>query len=69
MGVEYGVIQKTGSWFSYNEDKIGQGRDKTIDLLRNNPELKDEILAKIMAAVKTEMDTKNGKIIPTSVEE
>ena len=39
LGVEYNIIQKSGSWFSYNGSKLAQGRDATMSLLRDNPEL------------------------------
>ena len=39
LGVEYGIIQKSGSWFSYDNSKLGQGRDATKALLKDNPEL------------------------------
>ena len=38
-----GVIKKSGSWFSYNEDKLGQGREQVKELLNDNPDLKEEI--------------------------
>jgi recombination protein RecA len=47
MGVEYGIIQKSGSWFSYDSNKLGQGRDAVKQLLGDNPELSAEIEAKI----------------------
>jgi recombination protein RecA len=50
--VECGIIKKSGSWFSYGESKLGQGRDATKALLQDNPELCDEIEAKIMEALK-----------------
>ncbi len=53
LGVEYDVIQKSGSWFSYNESKIGQGRDAVKRLLSDNPELCDEIEAKIFEAMQS----------------
>src|SRR5215471_2251806 len=43
MGVELGIVQKSGSWFSYNNDKLGQGRDAVKQLLVDNPELANEI--------------------------
>lgn len=52
LGVEYGVIQKSGSWYSYNSSKLGQGRDATKSLLADNPELCEEIEGLIMAAIK-----------------
>lgn len=54
LGVEYNIIQKSGSWFSYQESKLAQGRDATKDLLRDNPELCEELEAKIMEAIRNE---------------
>ena len=51
LGVEYGIIKKSGSWFSYGDQKLGQGRDATKALLNDNPELCEEIEAKIMQAI------------------
>ena len=52
MGVELGIVQKSGSWFSYNSDKLGQGRDAVKQLLTDNPELAKEIEAKIREKIK-----------------
>jgi recombination protein RecA len=52
MGVELGIVQKSGSWFSYGTDKLGQGRDTVKQLLRDNPELATEIENKIREKVK-----------------
>lgn len=52
MGVELGIINKSGSWFSYNTDKLGQGRDTVKQLMRDNPELAVEIEAKIREKIK-----------------
>jgi recombination protein RecA len=52
MGVEFGIVQKSGSWFSYGSDKLGQGRDAVRQLLHDNPELAAEIEAKIRAKIK-----------------
>ncbi len=51
MGVELGIVNKSGSWFSYETSKLGQGRDAVKDLLRDNPELANEIEAKIRAKI------------------
>lgn len=51
MGVEMGFLQKSGSWFSYGESKIGQGRDAVKQFLFDNPEMMDEIEGKIRAAL------------------
>ena len=52
MGVEMSIIQKNGSWYSYNTDKLGQGRDAVKQLLTDNPELANEIEAKIREKIK-----------------
>ncbi|HEY0274144.1 MAG TPA: recombinase RecA [Chitinophaga sp.] len=49
MGVEFGIVQKSGSWFSYDSNKLGQGRDAVKQLLADNPGLAAEIEAKIKA--------------------
>ena len=54
IGVELNVIQKSGSWFSYNGDKLGQGRDAVKELIEDNPELMDELETKIKAAISGE---------------
>ena len=51
LGVEYDIIQKSGSWFSYQGSKLAQGRDATKTLLKDNPELCEEIEAQIMQAI------------------
>ena len=51
LGVEYDIIKKSGSWFSYEGNKLGQGRDATKQLLADNPELCEELEAKIKAAI------------------
>ncbi len=48
LGVEYGIIQKSGSWFSYNGSRLAQGRDASKALLKDNPELCEELEAQIM---------------------
>ena len=52
LGVECGIIKKSGSWFSYGDTKLGQGRDAAKRLLKENPELADELEAKIMESKK-----------------
>jgi recombination protein RecA len=51
LGVEYGIIKKSGSWFSYGESKLAQGRDGVKALLKDNPELCEELEAKIRQAI------------------
>jgi recombination protein RecA len=52
IGVELNVIKKAGSWFSYMDNKLGQGRDTVKELLLDNPELMEEIESKIKAIIK-----------------
>ena len=52
LGVQYGVIKKSGSFFSYNDTKLAQGRDRTKALIADNPELAEELQAKIAEAIK-----------------
>lgn len=52
LGVEYNIIKKSGSWFSYEDTKLAQGRDAVKNVLKENPDLAEELETKIMAAVK-----------------
>ncbi|MFN2438781.1 MAG: recombinase RecA [Chitinophagaceae bacterium] len=52
MGVEMGIVNKSGSWFSYDSNKLGQGRDAVKTLLKDNPEMANEIEGKIRAKIK-----------------
>ncbi len=52
LGVENGIINKSGSWYSYGDTKLGQGRDAVKDLLKDNPELTEELEAAIVEAMK-----------------
>ncbi len=51
MGVELNVVKKSGSWFSYGDTKLGQGRDAVKQLIEDNPELMDELEGKIREAM------------------
>ena len=52
LGVELGIIKKSGSWFSYGETRLGQGRDAVKKVIKDNPELSEELEDKIAAALK-----------------
>ncbi|MBS1754310.1 MAG: recombinase RecA [Ferruginibacter sp.] len=52
LGVELGIVQKSGSWFSYNGDKLGQGRESVKQLMIDNPEMANEIETKIREKIK-----------------
>ncbi len=57
IGVQHGLIEKAGSWYSYGEDRIGQGKENVREFLKNNPEMAQEIETKIRA-----------KLLPDTVE-
>jgi recombination protein RecA len=54
LGVEFNIVKKSGSWFSYGDTKLGQGRDGVIKLLGDNPELADELGAKVREYIKAQ---------------
>jgi|TARA_B110000285_G_scaffold226405_1_gene286123 recombination protein RecA len=54
IGVELGIVKKSGSWFSYGETKLGQGRDAVKGLIKDNPELADELEGKIKEAIENQ---------------
>lgn len=54
--VDMGIVKKSGSWFSYAETKLGQGRDAVRDMLKDNPELADELEAKIREEIKNKKE-------------
>ena len=51
LGVDFGIVKKSGSWFSYGETKLGQGRDAVKALIKDNPDLAEELEAKIKEAI------------------
>src|SRR6185295_16898630 len=61
IGVEKGIIKKSGSWFSYDDTKLGQGRDSVKTLFAENPDLAEEIENKIIAALATTGNPAEGK--------
>ena len=54
LGVQYGIIKKSGSWFSYGDSRLGQGRDAVKKIIKDNPELSEEIENQIAEALKKE---------------
>jgi recombination protein RecA len=52
LGVEYEIVKKSGSWFSYGDSKLAQGREALKQVLRDNPELCEELETKIRQAMK-----------------
>ena len=53
LGVDFDIIKKAGSWFSYGETRLGQGREAVRQLLTDNPELQAEIEEKVVKALET----------------
>ena len=71
LGVEYGIIKKSGSWFSYNDAKLAQGRDAAKKVIDDNPELADELEDQIMAALNESKGGNNKPAVakkPTVIE-
>ena len=58
LGVEYGVLKKSGAWFSYNGTKLGQGRDAVKNVIAENPELAEELSKLIIAKMNEARDSK-----------
>jgi len=56
LGVQYGIVGKSGAWFDYNNEKIGQGREATKKYLRDNPKIMTEIDKKVREAVKKSLE-------------
>ncbi|AQS94539.1 MULTISPECIES: recombinase RecA [Polaribacter] len=54
IGVDLGIVKKSGSWFSYGETKLGQGRDAVKGLIKDNPELAEELEGKIKVAIENQ---------------
>jgi len=61
LGVEYGIVKKSGSWYSYGDTKLAQGRDGAKQTIKDNPELAAELEAKITEAIKTGVKPKEAK--------
>ena len=61
VGVDYNIIGKSGSWFNYNGTKLAQGRDAVKALLKDNPELMEELETQIREALKAESNSDTPK--------
>ena len=64
MGANLKLVEKAGAWYSYQGEKIGQGKDNAREYLREHPEIADEIDAKIRANAKTKLDTLSRTVTP-----
>jgi len=61
LGAKFEIIEKSGSWFSYNGEKIGQGKENVKEFLKNNPELSDKIEAEIKAKLSVSVDKSSAQ--------
>ncbi len=71
LAVEFGIVQKAGAWFSYNEARIGQGRDNAKEYFKNNPEIMAEVEEQVRAKMKEKQEAakqKNAPAKPAAVE-
>jgi recombination protein RecA len=66
LGVDLDILNKSGSWYSYGDTKLGQGRESVKELLRDNPELAEEIEAKIRGMI---VDSEILQDTPTTEDE
>jgi recombination protein RecA len=62
LGAKYNIVQKSGSWYSYNDAKIGQGKESVRAYLESNPSIEKEIEEKVYAAVKAEQEEKKNSV-------
>ncbi len=65
LAVEYGIMKKSGSWISYNDEKLGQGRDRVVNLLREDAALREEITDKVKAVMAAKKQPADPKAQPT----
>jgi recA bacterial DNA recombination protein len=63
MAVEYGIVKKSGAWFSYNGNKLGQGRDAVKRVIKDNKELAAELEKKIMETLNAKREEARNKTI------
>lgn len=68
VGADAGIIDKAGAWYSYGETRIGQGRERAKEFLRENPEIRDEIEQKIRAHYGLGEATETADAIPEEVD-
>lgn len=61
LAAEYDIIKKSGSWFSYGEERLGQGRDKVKDIIENDPEFADKLEIEIKKKIKEQQESSNHK--------
>lgn len=61
LAAEYDIIKKSGSWFSYGEERLGQGRDKVKDVIENDPEFADKLETEIKKKIKEQQESSNHK--------
>ena len=69
MGVTANIVDKSGAWYAYNGEKIGQGRDNARDFLRENPALAQEIEGKIRTSLNIPLLNEDGEIDPAEMSE
>ena len=66
LGVDYEIIKKSGSWFSYGETKIGQGRENAKSFLSENEDVRNDVVSKVRAFIGLDGDLQNNKDDETS---
>ena len=61
LAAEYDIIKKSGSWFSYGDERLGQGRDKVKDIIENDPEFAEKLENQIKEKIKEQQESSNHK--------
>jgi recombination protein RecA len=69
LAVELEIVKKSGSWFSYETNRLGQGRDAVKDLIKDNPELMDRLEAQIKEKIKGDEDVLLDTVEPNIEED
>ena len=64
LAAEYDIIKKSGSWFSYGDERLGQGRDKVKDIIENDPEFAEKLENQIKEKIKEQQESSNHKYQP-----
>ena len=69
MGVDGGIVRKSGAWYTYDSDQLGQGKEKARHFLRDNPEIADEIEGKILVKMGIATEPDEGKDVQNAADE
>lgn len=69
LAVEYDILKKSGAWYSYNGDKVGQGKEAAKEFIKNNPELREELEARVHAAMMPKAEDAEADLEPMTADD